>query len=907
MSQQNPKEYDLPFFHENGYIRKKCRVCGQYFWTKNPKFETCQDSPCVEYYFNRIPVKKKLTVSEARTTFLKFFEKRGHKIITPRPVAARWREDLYLTIASIVVFQPHVTNGIVPPPANPLVISQPCIRLEDIDNVGYTFGRHLTIFEMGGHHAFNSEKEKIYWKNETVKYAYEFFTQELGIPEEYIVFKESWWEGGGNAGPSFEVAAGGLELATLVFMQYKIKDGEYQPIPLKIVDTGYGIERISWFTQKTPTAFHSIFGYLVDEFRKQLGIKEPPKEFYDAIFSKIGLLDPDNLETLSVIIEKVSQESGLTRDTIESYLENEAKLFTLLDHTKTIAFMLSDGIVPSNQGEGYLARLVIRRALKTLSTIGKEGILTKLVDMQIEYWSRDFPKLKQKRNYILEVLEIEERKYNEMIKSNLKRALKILSENPTLDKLIKVYQELGIPPEIVAMELNKKNKKINLPKNFYSIIAKEGKPKEIKEQEPPEWIKELPPTERLFHKEPYLSKSKAKVLAVKDNMIVLDQTIVYPTGGGQVSDTGTLYYNGTKYSINKAESLSNVIIHYLDRKVDDQIKPGAIVEIEIDWQRRYRIMRHHTATHVILGSLRKVLGDHVWQAGAEKTSEKGRLDITHYKPIDRQTLLRIEKLANEVVEKRIPVKSFIIDRNTAEEKYGFRLYQGGVPMQKEIRIIEIPGVDFEACFGTHVSNTGEIGGIKIINTTKLQDGIIRLEYVAGTAETEYAEKLEEILETASIMIGGGKMEVPKRIESLKEELKQQKTLINSYRGLVEELLEKELHEKKVKVGTISYYILEDTIGDNKLMTELLQKTTNSDPNLIVFRLLSKNNESLIEISAGTQASKILPSNQIVKELSKKIGGKGGGKPTHSFLRLDRSVSKGELESELKKLFSQNNL
>ncbi|MGC8557051.1 MAG: alanine--tRNA ligase-related protein, partial [Fervidicoccus sp.] len=260
MVQVNPEEYLLNFFKENGFVRKRCKKCGEYFWTLNTEFDTCQDAPCVEYFFDSIPVKRPLSVREARQTFLTFFEKRGHKILDPRPVVARWREDLYLTIASIVLFQPHVTSGLVPPPANPLVVSQPCIRLEDIDNVGLTMGRHLTLFEMGGHHAFNERNGKfIYWKDETVRYSFEFFTKEIGIPPELLVFKESWWEGGGNAGPSFEVTVGGLEPATLVFMQYKKNGNNLEPIPLQIVDTGYGIERIAWFTQKTPTAFHAIY------------------------------------------------------------------------------------------------------------------------------------------------------------------------------------------------------------------------------------------------------------------------------------------------------------------------------------------------------------------------------------------------------------------------------------------------------------------------------------------------------------------------------------------------------------------------------------------------------------------------------------------------------------------------
>jgi alanyl-tRNA synthetase (EC 6.1.1.7) len=199
MAKVDPSEYRLRFFNEKGYQRRECKVGGDYFWTVNPNFDTCQDVPDTAYWFDKIPSSEPLTVSQARSKFIDFFKKRGHEPVPPRPVVARWREDLYLTIASIVVFQPHVTSGLVPPPANPLVISQPCIRLEDIDNVGLTIGRHLTTFEMAAHHAFNYPDKFVYWKDETVAYAREFFAKEIGIPEDLIVFKESWWEGGGNA------------------------------------------------------------------------------------------------------------------------------------------------------------------------------------------------------------------------------------------------------------------------------------------------------------------------------------------------------------------------------------------------------------------------------------------------------------------------------------------------------------------------------------------------------------------------------------------------------------------------------------------------------------------------------------------------------------------------------------
>jgi len=213
------------YLQERGYRRYRCRVCGSYFWSLVER-DTCGDSPCQPYEFlNNSPVRNRPeNLIDTREKYLRFFEKRGHTIIPRYPVvAARWREDVYLVGASIYVFQPWVTSGIVPPPANPLVISQPCIRFTDIDIVGRS-GRHLTGFEMMAHHAFNYPDKHVYWIEETVQLAHEFFTKELGIPEEEITYKESTWMGGGNAGECFEVLVRGLEVATLVFMHYKVRE-----------------------------------------------------------------------------------------------------------------------------------------------------------------------------------------------------------------------------------------------------------------------------------------------------------------------------------------------------------------------------------------------------------------------------------------------------------------------------------------------------------------------------------------------------------------------------------------------------------------------------------------------------------------------------------------------------------
>ena len=261
----------LEYFKTQGLTRKVCKSCGSAFWTRDTTRELCGDAPCEPYNFIGNPVFKTHTLDSMREAYLSFFEKQGHTRIERYPVVARWRDDIYLTIASIADFQPFVTGGIVPPPANPLTISQPCIRLNDLDSVGRS-GRHLTTFEMMAHHAFNTPSEEIYWKDRTVELCDQFIAS-IGGDINKVTYKEHPWIGGGNAGPSVEVLIGGLEIATLVFMSLGREktpgtgidlNGEmYYPMKLRIVDTGYGLERLVWASKGSPTIYDAVFPEMV--------------------------------------------------------------------------------------------------------------------------------------------------------------------------------------------------------------------------------------------------------------------------------------------------------------------------------------------------------------------------------------------------------------------------------------------------------------------------------------------------------------------------------------------------------------------------------------------------------------------------------------------------------------------
>ncbi|HEC82739.1 MAG TPA: alanine--tRNA ligase, partial [Thermoplasmatales archaeon] len=631
------KMLQLQFFKEYGFVRRKCEKCGAYFWTKNEKQNLCGDAPCVDYTFIENPVGKKMNLHDMREAFLSFFERHNHTRLNRYPVVARWRDDIYLTIASIADFQPHVTGGLVPPPANPLVISQPSIRLNDLEEVGKS-GRHLTLFEMMGHHAFNN-REKIYWTEETAKYCHNFL-DEIGIYD--VTYKEAEWAGGGNAGACLEVLSEGLELATLVFMnlhedergRYVVKGSKYSEMPIKVVDTGYGLERFVWLTNGSKTIYDAVFPEVVDML-----MKEANKEM--------------------------------------------KYLYALADHARCLVFMLSDGIVPSNTGAGYLARLIIRRALRFMNRIGYDGTLFSIVKMHIENLSLDFPELKKEKIRIEEILEIETEKFYTSLQKGRAMVTRYIKKEGkiSIEKLVEFYDSHGIHPEIVKEIAN-----VEVPENFESMVAerhiKAGQ-KKIDERKAYNFE-----TYQAYYDNEYVKEFDAEVLYSENGVAILNKTYFYPEGGGQKSDTGFFIQNGKKVRVKKVEKHRNAILHFLDGEIDK-----GKVHCLIDWDRRYAMMLHHTATHIINASARMLLGSHIWQAGSELDENEARLDVTHYKRIDNESVMRIEKKANEIVRMAVDVEKIFMRRDEAEKKFGFRLYQGGAPKSGVIRVVNIKNIE----------------------------------------------------------------------------------------------------------------------------------------------------------------------------------------------------------------------
>ncbi|MEM4288847.1 MAG: alanine--tRNA ligase [Nitrososphaerota archaeon] len=780
------EHYAIEYFSGRGYRRLRCRSCGKYFWTLVER-ETCGEAPCEPYTFiGSPPVKRPYNISEMRRAFLEFFEARGHRVIAPYPVVPRWRKDLYLVSASIVDFQPHVTSGSTEPPANPLVISQPCIRMVDIEKVGPTLGRHLTIFEMGGAHAFNFPYREVYWKDRTVELCVEFM-EGLGLREEDIIFKEGVWAGGGNAGPCYEVIHSGLEVATLVFMSYRTFNGVLEELPVRTVDTGYGIERYSWLSQGTPTAFQVIYSEILDKAAELINIPSSDEESLQKYARYSAWIQPAPGLSLAEARRKAASLAGVDLERLMPHLEKLERFYTVLDHTKSIAFILADGVVPSNSKVGYLVRLLIRKAQRMLEQLGGRRALQELVAIQLDHWGKEFPRLLEMRDEIIELTSHEVEKFSESVNRGISRLERELAETKRsrgeidADFIAKVYEEKGLTPDLVisaALKAGLKTPTIEEVEERMLSMHLE-KPQEREDEriiEAAQLVKDLPKTEKLFYADPYAARFEATVLASTPKMIVLDKTLFYPEGGGQVGDTGKLMWSGGEARVTDTQIVDGVIVHFID---GGQPRVGDVVEGEIDYERRLSIMRHHTATHILIASARRVLGKHAWQMGAKKEADFARLDISHHKPLSKEEIQSIERLANEVVSRRLPVKTFWLPRSVAEERYGFTLYQGGEAPLGEVRIVEIEGWDAEACGGTHCVNTAEVGFIKIVKVERIQDGVVRLVYTTGPAAYKYL----------SGFIG----ELEKRLEGVEKELTQLKL---GYAKLVENYQETVL--KKVE-------------------------------------------------------------------------------------------------------------
>src|SRR5256885_652820 len=656
-------EYEVELFRKQGFTRQTCAKCGKAFWSLG-HHETCGEAPCQEYdSIGNPPFKKKLTYRAMREDFLSFLEQNGHARVKRYPIVARWRDDVFFVQASVYPFQPWVISRQASPPANPLAISQPCVRFVDIDNVGKT-GQHFTLFEMMAHHAFNFPEHPIYWKDHTVELCQLFLTERLGVDPTLVRYKEAWWGGGGDSGISVE--------------------------------------------------------------------------------------------------DLVAQVSPL-----------EA-LYTVCDHARALIFLLGDGVVPSNAREGYFARLLVRRGLRALKDLNITYTLADTVSFMIDQMREDYPEFWFNKGDVLKPLKVEEARYRETLEkgratvAKIAEDLKAAGKGFDVDTLIQLYDSHGLNPDVVR-EFTEVP--VEIPDDFYArVAARHDRPAAAEPTKKIDVSRDLPPTKLRVYEDKRKRSFRAKVVAVEGEAIVLDQTYFYPEGGGQEADHGTI----ADHEVYDVQKVGPSVLHFV--RGDAAPLLNTRVACVIDAERREALMRNHTATHIVLGAARKVLGNHIWQAGAHKAPDLARLDITHYDALTEAEVARIEELANAEVLGHHQVRAKVMARDVAEKKFGFRLYQGGSVPGGELRVVEIPKWDVEACGGTHVSRTSDVSLIKILRSTRIQDGVVRLEYAAGKGALDAMRKQSDDLRRAADILSVPPDQIVSAAERLVTEWKELRKL-----------------------------------------------------------------------------------------------------------------------------------
>jgi alanyl-tRNA synthetase len=804
-----------------------------------------------------------------RESFLSFLEKEGHTRVARYPITARWRDDVFFTQASIYGFQPWVIQGVVEPPANPLGISQTCVRFNDIDNVGKT-GSHFTMFEMMAHHVFNKKGKEVYWKDRTTELCHKFLTEVQGLNPKKVNYSEAWWEGGGNAGPCVEVLLGGVEVATLVFMQYATENGRTRPLDMQVVDTGYGLERLTWMSQGTPSAYEAVFGPVLEELKNLSGTKVDEKTL--AEYSKVaGSMKIETAADVRELRADTAARLGMNVQDFMKLIKPFESMYVICDHTRALMFMLSDGVVPSNVRQGYFARLLVRRSLREMSQLGMEGKLSTVVALQIDHFSKDFPDLKENRDEILKLVDVEQDKYGETLvkgKGIVKRLEESLANKGagiSSEDLIELYDSHGLNPEVVAEFASSE---VKVPDDFYKqVAARHAKSEEVEQQEAHVQLPEdIPPTKQMFYKDPYKYKFRAKVLAIVGDLVVLDKSYFYAEGGGQESDTGTM----KDMKVVRVDKIGNVVVHKVEGEM--QAKVGKLITCTIDEPRRRRLQRHHTATHLINGAARRVLGNHIWQTGAHKSTDLARLDLTHYADLTPDEMEKIERIANETVLSGIKVNSSFMERTNAEKRYGFRLYQGGAVPGKDIRVVKIGEFDIEACGGIHCKNTLEVGAIKILQSKRIQDGVVRLEFASGMSAVERMMDVWQTVKDTSVKLNTTPDGLGEAVDKLLTDWKEMRKNLDSVKkGLVGETVE-DLLKKAVQVNGVR--IVRHMQSEDMRHLVSLAKQIISQPKTVAV-LGSDQGGAKVVVARSTDVD--LDCKTLVSAALRLVGGSGGGK------------------------------
>ena len=858
--------------------------------------------------------------SEIRSTFLNYFKKNGHEIVHSSPLVPHNDPTLMFANSGMVQFK-NIFTGKEKRDYNRAVTSQKCVRAggkhNDLENVGYT-ARHHTFFEMLGNFSFGD-----YFKDQAIEFAWNLITKEFKIEKEKLlvtVFSEdedaynfwkkiaglsddkiikistsdNFWSMGdtGPCGPCSEIFydhgdkyPGGppgspdedgdrfIEIWNLVFMQFEqISSSERINLPKPSIDTGMGLERISALLNNTNDNYNTdLFIPLIDKSRNLL-----------------------------------NDESQL----------NSPSHRVIADHLRSSSFLIADGVTPSNEGRGYVLRRIMRRGMRHAHTLGnKETVFDKIFPTLLDIFKTAYPELMRAKDLIINTFINEETKFKETVEKGLKILEDEISVSSNkLDGKIafKLYDTYGFPLDLTQDYLKSKNVEVDV--EIFNQMMKEQKERARKnwkgtgdQEDQKNWFKiteNLGSTEFLGYDQ---TESESEITSIvksdsktdqlnegENGIIILNQTPFYGESGGQVGDIGTIMFEHNTFEVNDTTKLFGSFYLHHGKVKKGKFKIGDSVTAKIDSYKRQLIKCNHSSTHLLHASLRKILGNHVSQKGSLVNSEKLRFDFSHNEPITSDNIIKIENFVKKEITANSQIEIKTIDHQKALDEGATALF--GEKYGDEVRVVSMGTVENnkifskELCGGTHVDQTGDILNFKIINQTSVASGIRRIEALTNIAVDEYNNQkiqldnktLKENLDKISTLIS----EIKEYDNNFVYSYNQNSDLTNNLKELKKLLDQKKQNKNKEtslqnivteKINDINFVYLLTENYPSKTLKQFVDDQKNKYQNKCASLIISKNDNKLsIVLGVTEDLTSNFDSSEVIKDVSKILGGKGGG-------------------------------
>ena len=838
---------------------------------------------------------KYMTGNEIRKAYLDFFESKKHLKLHSFSLVPENDPSLLLIGAGMAPLKPYFTGKLVPPSYR-VTTSQKCIRTGDIDNVGRT-ARHHTFFEMLGNFSFGD-----YFKKEAITWAWEFLTEVLeldtnklyvtvypedeeaydiwhnivGLADERIFkLEDNFWEiGEGPCGPDSEIfydlgperGCGKptcnvgcdcdryLEIWNLVFTQFnKTKDGSYEPLEKKNIDTGAGLERLASVIQQKESNFET------------------------------DLLFPIMQRVIDVCRGDYNNK------------EQKIAVKVIGDHIRAVTMMIGDGILPSNEGRGYVLRRILRRAVRFGRVLGiEEAFLADLVDIVIDMYKEAYPELAERKELIKTVIATEEAQFSATLAQGLELLNAMIEDVDGTgvlagEKVFKLYDTFGFPVELTEEIVQEHGMTIDHDGFDKAMKAQQERARAARAKVSAKVA--TPDTTGLDQsalvKDENAVNARVVLIGIdgaaveraeKDTAItiILDKTPFHAEGGGQIGDTGYITGPSGKAEVTDTKSLANGLTYMIAIVTEGSLSKGDEVDITVDKVRNLDIARNHTATHLLQAALRKVLGTHVNQAGSLVTPERLRFDFTHFSPMTNEELAEVEKEVNRQIMKNVNLEIEEMPVDDAIKKGAMALF--GEKYGDIVRVVNVPGFSCELCGGSHVPNTSVIGSFRIVGESGTGTGIRRIEAVTGKAAHERAVADAVLLQEAATLLKSKEEDIPAKIEQLLTALKEaEKEVVQLSHRLATSSLDDVLAAKE-EIHGVSVTAASVTADSAEGLRDMADMVLDKVGGIVLLGAVQGDKVSFVCKVDKELTKQGYHAGKIVKAAAVAAGGGGGGRP-----------------------------